>query len=265
MLFRSLITNVGYAHLEGFGSFEGVLRTKGELYDFIRENGGKIFIDKNNTYLAEIAEDLERITYGISSEESAFVSGKITKTGPFLSFSWKHAGIQYNVTTQLVGDYNLSNALAAITIGLYFDVSPEKINDAIENYIPTNNRSQYKKTEHNELIIDTYNANPSSMRVALENFSSSGKLPKAIIFGDMLELGQKSEELHSEILTLVETLGFEKILLCGEQFSAVSKKHICFTSVDVLGEFLEKNPLRGYKILIKGSHGVHLERIIDKL
>ena len=261
-----LITNVGYAHLEGFGSFEGVLRAKGELYDYIREHEGKVFIDKDNKDLDGIAEGVDRITYGIASEtEPPFISGKISQSSPFLSFAWSYAGIQYNVKTQLVGDYNLSNALAAITIGVYFDVSPEQINDAIENYIPTNNRSQFMKTEHNELIIDAYNANPSSMRAALENFASSEQLPKAVILGDMRELGEKSEELHSEILKLAETSGFEKIMLCGEQFSAIGKKHTCFTSVEILGEYLEENPLRGYQILIKGSHGVHLERIINKL
>jgi len=261
-----LITNVGYAHLEGFGSFEGVLRAKGELYDFIREHSGKVFIDKDNKDLAGIAEGLERITYGIASEtEPPFISGKISHSSPFLSFAWNYAGIQHNVKTKLVGDYNLANALAAITIGVHFDVSPEQINDAIANYIPTNNRSQFKKTEHNELIIDAYNANPSSMRAALENFASSPVNPKAVILGDMRELGEKSKELHAEILKLAETSGFEKILLCGEQFSAVGKGHICFSSVDFLDKFLEKNPLHGYHILIKGSHGVHLERIIDKL
>ena len=261
-----LITNVGYAHLEGFGSFEGVLRTKGELYDFIREHEGKVFIDKDSKDLAGIVEGLERITYGIASEtEPPFISGKISHSSPLLSFKWNYAGLQHKITTQLVGDYNLSNALAAIAIGVYFDVSPEQINEAIANYMPTNNRSQFKKTEHNELIIDAYNANPSSMRAALENFASSPVNQKAVILGDMRELGEKSEELHSEILKLAETSGFEKIILCGEQFYAVGKEYTCFTSVDFLGEFLEKSPLHGYHILIKGSHGVHLERIIDKL
>ena len=283
-----LITNVGYAHLEGFGSFEGVLRTKGELYDYIREHEGKVFIDKDNKDLSGIAERLvgityrederldgitygkteclDRITYGVDSEgEQPFISGKISQSSRFLSFTWNYAGLQHKVTTQLVGDYNLSNVLAAISIGVHFDVSPEQINDAVANYIPTNNRSQFKKTEHNELIIDAYNANPSSMRAALENFASTPVNKKAVILGDMRELGEKSEELHSEILKLAETSGFEKIMLCGEQFSAIGKKHLCFTSVDIFGEFLEENPLHGYQILIKGSHGVHLERIINKL
>ena len=267
-----LITNVGYAHLEGFGSFEGVIKTKGELYDFIRETGGKIFINRDNEYLTKIAGGIEQVNYSIapdSIENTPFVGGKITSRHPFLSFAWVHNGVQHNVTTQLVGDYNLYNILAAITIGTYFDVSSEQINDAITNYKPTNNRSQFKKTEHNELIIDAYNANPSSMRAALENFAYSNagikSLPKAIILGDMRELGEKSQELHSEILKLAEASGFDKILLCGEQFSDIGKEHICFPSVEILDEFLKSNPLHNYHILIKGSHGVHLEKIIDRL
>ena len=263
-----LITNVGYAHLEGFGSIEGVLRTKGELYDFIRKNGGKIFINNDNNDLNDIAERLDRITYGITPETSVFVSGKASDSHTFLSFIWNHKSLQYRVTTQLVGDYNLYNALAAIAIGTYFGVAPEQINDAISNYTPTNNRSQFKKTERNELIIDAYNANPSSMRAALENFASSEtpkSQPKAVILGDMRELGEKSMELHSEILKIAEASGFEKILLCGEQFSTAGKKHLCFPTVEALGEYLDTNPLHGYHILIKGSHGIHLEGIIDKL
>ena len=259
-----LITNVGYAHLEGFGSFEGVIKTKGELYDFFRENGGIIFIHNDNEYLTKIARGLEWVAYGY--DENLFVSGKASDNHPFLSFSWKHKNMQHDVTTQLVGDYNLQNVLAAITIGTFFDISPEQINDAIANYIPTNNRSQFKKTEHNELIIDAYNANPSSMRAALENFALSElSLPKAVILGDMRELGEKSTELHAEILQLAEKSGFEKILLCGKVFSVANKNHICFPSVEELGKFLETNPLRGYRVLIKGSHGEHLEKIIDRL
>ena len=268
-----LITNVGYAHLEGFGSFEGVVKTKGELYDFIRNTDGKIFINSDNKELSGISNGIEQITYGIENKLSVpdkkFVSGKKADSLPFLSFIWKHEDTQHSITTRLIGDYNLYNTLAAIAIGVYFGVSPEQINDALSNYEPTNNRSQFKKTDYNELIIDAYNANPSSMRAALENFASSETTPnslsKAAILGDMRELGDKSPELHSEILELAEKSGLEKILLCGEQFSAVGKGHICFPTVEELDEFLRTNPLQGYHVLIKGSRGIHLEKIIDKL
>ena len=270
-----LITNVGYAHLEGFGSFEGVVRTKGELYDFLRKAGGKIFINLDNEHLTEIAGGLEQISYGIAPaiEKAPFVSGKVLYRHPFFSFEWhqKEKSARYSVETHLVGNYNMCNVLAAITIGVHFDVAPEQINDAIANYEPSNNRSQLMKTANNTLIIDAYNANPSSMRAALENFASSpvaspdNTLPKAMILGDMLELGEKSPELHDDIVKLAETLGIEKILLCGEQFSSVGKKHKCFPSVEALDDFLNENPLRGYNILIKGSHGIHLEKIIKRL
>ena len=292
-----LITNVGYAHLEGFGSFEGVVRTKGELYDFVRNAGGKVFINTGNEYLNEIAGGLELIRYGMATDSKTpgkelFVSGKVLNCNPFLSFAWQQQGkgSQHSVETHLVGDYNLWNVLAAITIGAYFDVSPEQINSAIANYVPSNNRSQLMETADNTLIIDAYNANPSSMRAALENFASptvttverpsdshSGDshtkpststfkpLSKVAILGDMLELGEKSPELHADIVGLAETLEIDTILLCGEQFSTVGKNHTCFRSVEELGKFLDENPLHGCHILIKGSHGVHLEKIIDKL
>ena len=282
-----LITNVGYAHLEGFGSFEGVIKTKGELYDFMRGTNGKIFINKENEYLTKIAGGLEQIRYGImpdvDTSECPFISGKVLNRHPLLSFAWKQQDkdTQYSVETRLVGDYNLWNALAAITIGISFDVAPEQINDAIANYEPSNNRSQLLKTANNMLVIDTYNANPSSMRAALENFApptnapseklpdaqqdTLSALPKAVILGDMLELGEKSAELHADMIRLTETLGIEKILLCGEQFSTVAKRHICFATIEKLGEFLKENPLNGYHILIKGSHGIHLEKIIEHL
>ena len=281
-----LITNVGYAHLEGFGSFEGVVRTKGELYDFVRNTGGKIFINTGNEYLNEIAGGLELIKYGVATDfktpgKELFVSGKVLNRNPFLSFAWQQQGkgSQHSVETHLVGDYNLWNVLAAITIGAYFDIVPEQINSAIANYVPSNNRSQLMKTAKNTLIIDAYNANPSSMRAALENFASphSGdsrtkpsitifeSLQKVAILGDMLELGEKSPELHADIVRLAETLEIDKILLCGEQFSTVGKKHTCFRSVEELSKFLNENPLHSCHILIKGSHGVHLEKIIDKL
>jgi len=273
-----IITNVGYAHLEGFGSFEGVIRTKGELYDYIRATEGKVFIDKDNNYLTGIAEGLNLITYGDatcnsepSTTQEPFIGGHIVDSQPYLSFQWQINGDScntYNTKTNLVGNYNLRNALAAIAMGVYFDVTPEQINSAIESYEPTNNRSQLKETANNTLIIDAYNANPSSMQAALENFSLSSdcqSAPKAIILGDMRELGDKSLELHASIVALIDKCNFRKVIFCGEHFSATGQKYQCFYSVEELSEYLESKPLQGYTILIKGSRGAHLEKIIDKL
>ncbi|MDR2917033.1 MAG: UDP-N-acetylmuramoyl-tripeptide--D-alanyl-D-alanine ligase [Tannerella sp.] len=270
-----LITNVGYAHLEGFGSFEGVIKTKGELYDFLRKTNGSVFINQDNEYLTGIAGNLKKITYGEmasvknpapANNPVPFIGGKISNRHPFFSFQWQQQGkVTQNVHTNLIGDYNLWNALAAITIGVHFGVAPEQINNAIETYEPTNNRSQLKRTKQNELIIDAYNANPSSMHAALENFAAMQSFPKAVILGDMRELGEKSPELHADIVKQIKNYGFDKVLLCGEQFSEAGQTYTCFPSVEKLNEYLENNPLQGYHILIKGSHGIHLEKTIDKL
>ena len=259
-----LITNVGAAHLEGFGSLEGVIRAKGELYDFLRTNGGKIFIHKENARLQAIAGGLEQITYGEVAD--ACVSGKITDCHPFLDFRWTHAGQSFDVHTQLVGGYNLSNALAAATAGCYFGVDTDKINAALTAYVPTNNRSQWRKTPFNEVIVDAYNANPDSMQAALENFAALHVHPKAVILGDMLELGVDSRRLHDDIVRRLERYGFERIILCGKRFTdAGSSRYDRFLDTAALREYLSLHPLQGYHILLKGSHGIHLENIIESL
>ena len=258
-----IITNVGFAHLEGFGSFEGVLHAKGELYDFLRQTNGKAFIHKENVHLQSIAEGLEQIAYGESKE--AFVSGRIVSSHPLLYFEWENAGVCHNVLSNLAGDYNLLNLLAAITAGVYSGVSTSEINRAISDYIPTNNRSQWQKTVHNELLIDTYNANPSSMQAALSNFASLPAHPKAVVLGDMLELGTDSLKLHREIIEKLDLYNFEKVLLCGEQFTALDSAYTCFSHIEDLNRYLSVNSFQGYHILIKGSHGIHMENVIDLL
>lgn len=262
-----LITNVGQAHLEGFGSFENVVRTKGELYDFMRTGSKKIFIHQENEWLWEMAHGLKKIAYGREMQDDTFVAGRVTENRPFLSFQWwQKDGNLHTVNTQLVGDYNVWNALAAIAAGRTFEVSAEKINRAIAGYTPTNNRSQWKKTAHNTLIIDAYNANPSSMRVALENFAAWDVSPKAVILGDMRELGEESPALHADVIEQLRTCHFDKVILCGEQLmSAGGKQYDGFPSVEALEAYLATDPLRGYHILIKGSHGMHLEKIVGRL
>ena len=262
-----LITNVGQAHLEGFGSFENVVRTKAELYDFMRTGSKKIFIHQENEWLWEMAHGLEKIAYGREMQDDTFVAGRVTENRPFLSFQWwQKDGEVYTVNTQLVGDYNVWNALAAIAAGRTFEVSAEKINRAIAGYTPTNNRSQWKKTAHNTLIIDAYNANPSSMRVALENFAAWDVSPKAVILGDMRELGKESQALHADVIEQLKTCHFDKVILCGEQLMAAGgKQYDGFPSVEALEASLAADPLRGYHILIKGSHGMRLEKIVGRL
>ncbi len=258
-----IITNVGRAHLEGFGSFEGVIRTKGELYDYIRRSKGKIFIKKENEYLQSIAKGIEQITYG--NGDDAFASGQVVSCDPFLVFNWKQQGKLHTVETHMIGSYNLDNVLVAVAVGRFFKIPAERISRAIAAYEPTNNRSQFKKTDNNELIIDAYNANPSSMKVALDNFITMPVQPKAIILGDMRELGPTSDELHAEVVEQIKKGQFDKVFLCGEHFSKVGKEFSPFATTEAMVEELRKQPLKGYHILIKGSHSMGLEKLADIL
>lgn len=258
-----IITNVGRAHLEGFGSFEGVIRTKGELYDYIHRSKGKIFIKKENEYLQSIAKGIEQITYG--NGDDAFASGQVVSCDPFLVFNWKQQGKLHTVETHMIGSYNLDNVLAAVAVGRFFKIPAERISRAIAAYEPTNNRSQFKKTDNNELIIDAYNANPSSMKVALDNFITMPVQPKAIILGDMRELGPTSNELHAEVVEQIKKGQFDKVFLCGEHFSKVGKEFSPFATTEAMTEELRRQPLKGYHILIKGSHSMGLEKLVDIL
>jgi UDP-N-acetylmuramoyl-tripeptide--D-alanyl-D-alanine ligase len=259
-----LITNAGLAHLEGFGSLEGVIRAKGELYDFLRDNNGSIFINQEDKYLMEMSYGLDMCPYGSQMKDITFVAGRVLKFGSFLEFEWFHDfGEIYTVRTNLVGDYNLWNALAAISTGLFFWVDAPLINAAISACKPADNRSQFCQTARNRLIVDAYNANPDSMNAALENFHMLQAPKKAVILGDMLELGEKSLPLHREIIPKLN--GYDKVLLCGENFSEAGAQFDCFKNTDDLAARLRLFPLNGYTILIKGSHGIHLEKIIELL
>lgn len=258
-----IITNIGCAHLEGFGSFEGVVKTKGELYDYIRRSKGKLFISQDNQILMDKAKGIEQITYGTT--DSAFASGHVVSSNPFLVFDWKQQGKIHTVETHLIGTYNLENVLATVAVGRYFKIPAERISRAITTYEPTNNRSQLKKTDNNQLIIDAYNANPSSMKVALDNFASMPVSPKALILGDMRELGPTSDELHAEVVTQIKAGKYDKVFLCGEHFRKVCNEFTTYATTEELIVALQSNPLKKYHILIKGSHGIALEKTIDVL
>ena len=258
-----IITNVGRAHLEGFGSFEGVIKTKGQLYDYIRRTKGKIFIKKENKDLQGIAKGIEQITYG--ADDTSFASGHVISCNPFLTFDWKQQGKIHTVDTHLIGAYNLDNVLAAVAIGRYFKIPAERISRAIAAYEPTNNRSQLKETASNTLLIDAYNANPSSMKVALENFTAMPVSPKAVILGDMRELGPASDELHAEAIEEIKAGKFDKVFLCGEHFQKAGKDFATYATTEELIDALKANSLKGYHILIKGSHGMALEKTIEVL
>lgn len=255
-----IITNVGKAHLEGFGSFEGVIRTKGELFDFLRNNGidSTVFIHHDNPYLMKIANGLNLIPYG--TEDSLYINGNVTGNSPYLSFEWKEGknGQKYNVKTQLIGEYNFSNALAAITIGRFFGVESKRINEALSEYYPSNNRSQLKKTADNTLIIDTYNANPTSMLASLQNFHKMDVDNKMLILGDMLELGAESLAEHQKIIDYLREYKFKNVLLVGNQFASTKSQFATYQDVVSLVDELKKNKPKGYTILIKASNGIKL-------
>ena len=259
-----IITNVGKAHLEGFGSFEGVIKTKGELYDFLRKKeGSTVFIHHDNAYLMNIAGGLNLIPYG--TEDDLYVNGRITGNSPYLTFEWKagKAGETYQVQTQLIGEYNFPNALAAITIGLFFGVEAAKINEALAGYTPQNNRSQLKKTNDNTLIIDAYNANPTSMMAALQNFRNMEVPHKMLLLGDMRELGAESAAEHQKIADYIKECDFEEVWLVGEQFAAAEHSFKTYPNVQEVIKELETNKPKGYTILIKGSNGLKLSSTVD--
>lgn len=258
-----LITNVGCAHLEGFGSAEHILQTKGELYDYLRRTHGKIFIKQEDRQLQSIAGGLEQITYGHT--EAAFAWGEAVSCDPFLSFEWRQQGKIHTVDTHLVGRYNLDNVLAAVAVGRYFKIPAERISRAIAAYEPTNHRSEFRQTAHNRLVLDAYNANPTSMQLALENFAALADSPKAVILGDMKELGKESEALHRAVVEQVRAAGFDKVLLCGEIFSKVAAGYPAYPDEAALAEALRVEPLTGYAVLVKGSHSMGLEKLAELL
>ena len=261
-----LITNVGKAHLEGFGSFEGVIRTKGELYDWLRKLPVPlVFLHADNPYLTKMAAGLPHVTYG--EEATNYICGQLTNCSPFLAFAWKKQGETetHQVQTQLIGSYNLPNALAAVTIGTYFDVDAALIDLALTEYAPQNNRSQLKQTADNTLIIDAYNANPTSMMASLTNFRQMEVVHKVAILGDMRELGQDSAEEHQKIVDYLEECDFERIILVGSQFAATRHSYETYADAPALIEALKQEKPTGKNILIKGSNGIRLSTVVDYL
>jgi UDP-N-acetylmuramoyl-tripeptide--D-alanyl-D-alanine ligase len=257
-----LITNVGKAHLEGFGSFEGVIRAKAELYDFLRRTGGTAFVPSDHRILRELASSLPRvIDYGTSPE--AVVHATLTASAPTLALQWDGD----SVATQLVGSYNFENVLAAIAVANHFGVDKDRIRTAIAHYIPTNHRSQNVDTGRNYLIVDAYNANPSSMQAALDNFEALNLHPNLLLLGEMRELGEATLPEHRMLIDRLSTLA-DRAFLVGDAYARCQPlpAHCrLFPNTDALVEYLQAHPVRGYHILIKGSRSNRLERVIPCL
>jgi len=263
-----LITNVGKAHLLGFGSFEGVKRTKGELYDWLRAHDGTAFVNRDNEHLQQMCAGLPVIEYGHLGQDGLLVEGDVLECNPFVKFRWRSGkGDWHTVQTNLIGAYNVDNALAAITVGLHFGVSEQNASDAVANYKPQNNRSQLTETGRNHLVVDAYNANPTSMAAALENFSMIKADNKMLILGDMRELGEVSQTEHKRIVEDLKKYGFTEVWLVGEEFAkaAQGSGFRLFADVDAVNRVLEIEPLSGYTILIKGSNSMGLTKTITNL
>ena len=246
------ITNFGKAHLEGFGGVEGVIKGKSELYTFLQANQKTAFINADDAIQVEKTKEIKSVSF--NTEGIRFL-----EVNPFVKLSYRDTTIQSN----LIGKYNFTNIAAAITMGTYFKISETAIKEAIESYIPTNNRSQILTTEHNSIILDAYNANPSSMQVALENFDTLKAPSKVVILGDMFELGKESEHEHQAIVDLATAFNFDETYFVGENFNIAKTNKPQFKTYQAFEDFLKKNPLKNRSILIKGSRGMRLERILE--
>ena len=246
------ITNFGKAHLEGFGSLEGVILGKSELYTFLKKNNKIAFVNLEDKIQIDKTKNIETV----------FINNKhlsLVDVNPFVKILYNKIDIQSN----LVGKYNFANIAAAITIGAYFKVYKTHIKEAIESYIPKNNRSQIIETKTNKIVLDAYNANPSSMQVALENFAAIPSEQKTIILGDMFELGTESLVEHQAIIDLADSFNFENQYFVGENFNQTKTDKNQFKTYRDLYNYIKKNPLENQSILIKGSRGMSLERILE--
>lgn len=264
-----IVTNIGRAHIEGFGSYEGIIKTKNELYEYIKENGtiqkSKAFVNSNNELLVKLTKEMDCVYYGSTDDcntyENIAVGSKAASSSPYLVVKWD--GIE--IKTNLVGDYNLENVMAAIAVGSYFNIEKELIVKALENYLPSNNRSQYIKSSKNEIVMDAYNANPTSMAASIRNFRNISNGNSLLILGDMKELGNESEKEHRIIIDIINELKFEDVILVGDEFKKVNTKFQSFSNIDDLIKHIDMNSISGKNILVKGSHSIHLERLINIL
>jgi UDP-N-acetylmuramoyl-tripeptide--D-alanyl-D-alanine ligase len=259
-----LITNVGKAHLEGFGSLEGVLHAKGELYDYLAANGGKALVDGSDQKLLAKAEQTGVEVLKVGPDGELAVSVELISQDPFLELELDLAGSKHTISTKLVGSYNLQNILLAAGVGLQFGIPGASIAEAISGYTPENQRSQLVKGERNQVILDSYNANPDSMREAIRGLLSYASGPSMLVLGDMAELGEASQEEHKTLVTWIKSLDVDRVLLVGPKFSQVgelSAPFVVFSDKQMLEDHLNADLPTGYHILVKGSRVMELEQL----
>jgi UDP-N-acetylmuramoyl-tripeptide--D-alanyl-D-alanine ligase len=264
---HGLITNVGMAHLDGFGGFEGVKKGKAELFAYLKGHHGFAFINRNNPYLLEMSQkaNLNKIIYYGTEKENA-VSGELKNSDPLIEFNWGAKGINHTAKANLTGTYNFENILAAICIGDFFGLTPPQINNGLADYYPTNNRSQLTKTENNTVICDFYNANPSSMTAALNNLKSLSATHKIAIIGDMFELGAEGPEQHKLVVKLAAKNELSTLFI-GKSFYEFKDKYpgLFFSSPAEALKHLQENPVKDQLVLLKGSRGMALEQLLPVL
>ena len=257
---HGIITNCGKAHLEGFGGIEGVRKGKGELFDFLSGHDGTAFAFADYDYLQTMSLSVPHVVwYGT---EKGLIQGKEISSSPFLTIQTTGA-IELTLNTQLVGSYNLPNVLCAVTVGYFFGVPPEKIQQAIENYAPTNSRSQWMSWHGNQVILDAYNANPSSMKLAIENFSRQPVERKILLLGAMKELGEESLAEHRALVNLIQSLQLKEVVLVGGDFGATEHPFLFFNDADSAGRWLREQKLQGALLLVKGSRSLQMEKVLE--
>ncbi len=265
-----LITNIGKAHLEGFGGIEGVKKGKSELYRYLKAKHGKIFINGDDDVLHDLAKDNDKISYGTTKLFDTI--GKYIPHGETVSFKWttRYGDKDWNklplVKTQITGKYNFINCLAAVCVGHYFHVPDEDINSALSSYVPAMNRSQLVKTKYNEVLLDAYNANPNSMKAAIENFAEYKADVKWLLLGDMFELGDYSKQEHLNIVELLKNKKLNNVVLVGEEFSSLpDETFMRFKTTADCKAYIESHPIRNATVLIKGSRGMKMEVLQELL
>jgi UDP-N-acetylmuramoyl-tripeptide--D-alanyl-D-alanine ligase len=256
------ITNFGKAHLEGFGGIDGVIKGKSELYDFLRKSKGKVLVNENDPIQVKQSKGLDIILFGTKVNNHYQIENSLDSSGYCIAHT-----DEITIKSQLTGSYNFDNINAAVCLGKFFSLSLEQIKEGIEAYLPANNRSQWTNTEKNKVLLDAYNANPTSMKAAINAFAIHEAIHKTVILGDMLELGDYATKEHQSIVDLVKAANFDTIILVGPLFSRTSKAdgiHY-FTSTLAAKKHIHNNPIEGSTLLIKGSRGIALEQLLDEL
>lgn len=257
---HGIITNCGKAHLEGFGGIEGVRKGKGELYDYIRHNNGTIFLMKDYDYLVEMSNGIADIkTYGTANAD---IVGIADSSKEMLEVNMQSGTEIKNIKTHLVGEYNLPNVLVAVAVGKYFNMPDEKIKTALENYIPSNSRSQLIEKDSNKIILDAYNANPTSMKAAVENIAKmSGD--KVLMLGGMMEMGEDSLKEHQALVDLINKYQWKDVVLVGGDFSKVNNPYTTFSDSAAAGKWLREKQFNNVTILVKGSRSMQMEKVLE--